>query len=147
MPRFPNLLRSRIHLVRPPSLPVSPQPLLLSLRPRRPRSRPAMCPDSFCGHFMSSKKLIICATAFRSRHRDLPYRLDRAILLPNERLSMLHRLCNFSTRSFLHRFRYHISIKSRHLNVQVRNHKCKTSNQHSSQHKQIPSPKKPPTPS
>lgn len=30
-------------------------------------------------------KLVICAMMIRGRHRGLPYALDRAITLPNER--------------------------------------------------------------
>lgn len=44
---------------------------------------------SLCGQFTPFSKLIICAMMIRGRHRGLPYQLDRAILLPNERLSML----------------------------------------------------------
>ncbi|KAG4438610.1 hypothetical protein IFR05_005893 [Cadophora sp. M221] len=44
---------------------------------------------SLCGQFTPFSKLIICAMMIRGRHRGLPYQLDRAILLPNERLSIL----------------------------------------------------------
>lgn len=40
---------------------------------------------SLCGHFNVFCKLIICAMMIRGRHRGLPYALDRAITLPNER--------------------------------------------------------------
>jgi len=40
---------------------------------------------SLCGHFNVFSKLIICAMMIRGRHRGLPYALDRAITLPNER--------------------------------------------------------------
>lgn len=40
---------------------------------------------SLCGHFTPFSKLVICAMMIRGRHRGLPYRLDRAIMLPSER--------------------------------------------------------------
>lgn len=40
---------------------------------------------SLCGHFSVFSKLVICAMMIRGRHRGLPYALDRAITLPNER--------------------------------------------------------------
>jgi potassium uptake Trk family protein len=40
---------------------------------------------SLCGHFTPFSKLVICAMMIRGRHRGLPYQLDRAIMLPNER--------------------------------------------------------------
>ncbi|KAE8140841.1 cation transport protein-domain-containing protein [Aspergillus pseudotamarii] len=42
---------------------------------------------SLSGEFTTFSKLVICAMMIRGRHRMLPYKLDRAILLPNERLS------------------------------------------------------------
>ncbi|RAQ54524.1 hypothetical protein AFGD_003891 [Aspergillus flavus] len=42
---------------------------------------------SLSGQFTTFSKLVICAMMIRGRHRMLPYELDRAILLPNERLS------------------------------------------------------------
>ncbi|KAF5857837.1 hypothetical protein ETB97_005211 [Aspergillus alliaceus] len=42
---------------------------------------------SLSGKFTAFSKLVICAMMIRGRHRMLPYKLDRAILLPNERLS------------------------------------------------------------
>lgn len=41
---------------------------------------------SFCSQFRTLSKLIIVAMEIRGRHRGLPYALDRAILLPSERL-------------------------------------------------------------
>ncbi|KAG9232849.1 putative cation transporter [Amylocarpus encephaloides] len=40
---------------------------------------------SLCGQFTPFSKLVICSMMIRGRHRSLPYQLDRAILLPNER--------------------------------------------------------------
>ncbi|KAF2868840.1 cation transporter [Massariosphaeria phaeospora] len=40
---------------------------------------------SLSGHFSVFSKLVICAMMIRGRHRGLPYQLDRAIMLPNER--------------------------------------------------------------
>ncbi|KOC07232.1 hypothetical protein AFLA70_580g000490 [Aspergillus flavus AF70] len=42
---------------------------------------------SLSGQFTTFSKLVICAMMIRGRHRMLPYELDRAIVLPNERLS------------------------------------------------------------
>ena len=41
---------------------------------------------SFCSQFSTISKLVIVAMEVRGRHRGLPYALDRAILLPSERL-------------------------------------------------------------
>ena len=41
---------------------------------------------SFCAQFRTISKLVIVAMEIRGRHRGLPYALDRAILLPSERL-------------------------------------------------------------
>ncbi|KAI9155175.1 Low-affinity potassium transport protein [Paramyrothecium foliicola] len=41
---------------------------------------------SLCGKLSTFSKVIICLTMIRGRHRGLPYSLDRAIMLPNERL-------------------------------------------------------------
>jgi hypothetical protein len=41
---------------------------------------------SFSAEFRVISKLIICAMMIRGRHRGLPYALDRAILLPSEKL-------------------------------------------------------------
>lgn len=43
---------------------------------------------SFAGVFSQFSKLVICAMMIRGRHRGLPVRLDRAILLPSERFSV-----------------------------------------------------------
>ncbi|KAM5354483.1 hypothetical protein ACJ41O_001130 [Fusarium nematophilum] len=40
---------------------------------------------SFSSQFSTISKLIVCAMMIRGRHRGLPYSLDRAIILPNER--------------------------------------------------------------
>ncbi|KAL2758874.1 hypothetical protein ACRALDRAFT_2052263, partial [Sodiomyces alcalophilus JCM 7366] len=40
---------------------------------------------SLSGQFRLASKLVICALMIRGRHRWLPYALDRAIMLPNER--------------------------------------------------------------
>jgi potassium uptake Trk family protein len=40
---------------------------------------------SLCGQFTVFSKVVICAMMIRGRHRMLPYNLDRAIMLPNER--------------------------------------------------------------
>ncbi|GIK03030.1 hypothetical protein Aspvir_007096 [Aspergillus viridinutans] len=42
---------------------------------------------SFCGQFSVFSKIVICAMMIRGRHRGLPVQLDRAILLPGERLA------------------------------------------------------------
>lgn len=41
---------------------------------------------SLSGKFNTFSKLVICAMMIRGRHRGLPYKLDRAILLPSEQL-------------------------------------------------------------
>ena len=41
---------------------------------------------SFSAEFKVLSKLVICAMMIRGRHRGLPYALDRAILLPSEKL-------------------------------------------------------------
>ena len=41
---------------------------------------------SFCAQFKPLSKLIIVAMQIRGRHRGLPYKLDRAVLLPSEAL-------------------------------------------------------------
>ncbi|EAW10777.1 putative potassium uptake transporter [Aspergillus clavatus NRRL 1] len=41
---------------------------------------------SFCGQFSVFSKLVLCAMMVRGRHRGLPVQLDRAILLPGEKL-------------------------------------------------------------
>ncbi|RJE20753.1 Potassium uptake transporter [Aspergillus sclerotialis] len=41
---------------------------------------------SLSGQFNTFSKVVICIMMIRGRHRGLPYQLDRAILLPNERL-------------------------------------------------------------
>jgi hypothetical protein len=38
------------------------------------------------GQFSTFSKVVVCAMMIRGRHRGLPYQLDRAILLPSERL-------------------------------------------------------------
>ncbi|KFY33186.1 hypothetical protein V495_08352 [Pseudogymnoascus sp. VKM F-4514 (FW-929)] len=41
---------------------------------------------SLSGQFTTFSKLIICVVMIRGRHRTLPYGIDRAIMLPSERL-------------------------------------------------------------
>ncbi|KAF4472455.1 potassium transporter TRK-1 [Fusarium albosuccineum] len=41
--------------------------------------------SSFCTEFSTFSKLVICAMMIRGRHRGLPYALDRAIVLPDEK--------------------------------------------------------------
>ncbi|KAJ5297345.1 hypothetical protein PENANT_c005G10999 [Penicillium antarcticum] len=41
---------------------------------------------SLSGKFTVFSKLVVCAMMIRGRHRGLPYKLDRAIVLPSERL-------------------------------------------------------------
>ncbi|KAL3477140.1 cation transport protein-domain-containing protein [Aspergillus californicus] len=41
---------------------------------------------SFSAEFSIFSKLVVCALMIRGRHRGLPSQLDRAVLLPNERL-------------------------------------------------------------
>lgn len=41
---------------------------------------------SFSAQFSTISKLIICLVMIRGRHRGLPYTLDRAIMLPNEKM-------------------------------------------------------------
>ena len=40
---------------------------------------------SLSGEFTVFSKLVICVMMLRGRHRGLPYKLDRAIVLPGER--------------------------------------------------------------
>ncbi|KAH8662734.1 cation transporter, partial [Ilyonectria robusta] len=42
---------------------------------------------SLCGMFGTFGKVVICFMMIRGRHRGLPYTLDRAIMLPDERIS------------------------------------------------------------
>ncbi|KAH8434964.1 putative potassium uptake transporter [Aspergillus melleus] len=46
---------------------------------------------SLSGQFSTFSKVVICAMMMRGRHRGLPYSLDRAILLPNDRLIADHK--------------------------------------------------------
>ncbi|KAI8666020.1 Potassium transport protein [Fusarium keratoplasticum] len=41
--------------------------------------------SSFCTEYSTFSKLVICAMMIRGRHRGLPYALDRAIVLPDEK--------------------------------------------------------------
>lgn len=43
---------------------------------------------SFSGQFNTFSKLVMCAMMIRGRHRGLPVKLDRAIILPSEKFSM-----------------------------------------------------------
>jgi potassium uptake Trk family protein len=43
---------------------------------------------SLCGKFTPFSKVVICAMMIRGRHRGLPVQLDRAIILPSERLEV-----------------------------------------------------------
>lgn len=43
-------------------------------------------PTSFCGQFKTISKLVIVALLYRGKHRGLPYRVDRAIILPSDKL-------------------------------------------------------------
>ncbi|KAJ5373833.1 Potassium transport protein high-affinity [Penicillium concentricum] len=45
---------------------------------------------SLCGEFTVFSKLVVCVMMIRGRHRGLPYKLDRAIVLPGERLEEDH---------------------------------------------------------
>ncbi|CAI7627704.1 unnamed protein product [Penicillium crustosum] len=45
---------------------------------------------SLSGEFTVFSKLVICVIMIRGRHRGLPYKLDRAIVLPSERLEEDH---------------------------------------------------------
>lgn len=47
---------------------------------------------SFSGQFTTLSKLIIIALLIRGRHRGLPYSLDRAIMLPSDKLDNIDRL-------------------------------------------------------
>lgn len=40
---------------------------------------------SLSSQFSTFSKLVVCAMMLRGRHRGLPYELDRAIVLPDER--------------------------------------------------------------
>ena len=40
---------------------------------------------SLSGQFTIFSKLVICFMMIRGRHRGLPYKLDRAVVLPSER--------------------------------------------------------------
>jgi Trk-type K+ transport system membrane component len=44
---------------------------------------------SFCGSWHILSKLILCAVMLRGRHRGLPVAIDKAVLLPNDRLHEL----------------------------------------------------------
>lgn len=44
---------------------------------------------SFSGQFKVFSKLVICAMMIRGRHRGLPVRLDRAIMLPSDKFSVI----------------------------------------------------------
>ena len=44
---------------------------------------------SLSGQFTVFSKVVICAMMIRGRHRMLPYNLDRAIMLPDERAALL----------------------------------------------------------
>ncbi|KAJ5478831.1 hypothetical protein N7530_004340 [Penicillium desertorum] len=46
---------------------------------------------SLSGEFTVFSKLVVCAVMIRGRHRGLPYKLDRAIVLPSDRLEEDHR--------------------------------------------------------
>ncbi|KAF4763182.1 hypothetical protein HAV15_000190 [Penicillium sp. str.  len=46
---------------------------------------------SLSGEFAVFSKLVVCVMMIRGRHRGLPYKLDRAIVLPGERLEEDHR--------------------------------------------------------
>ncbi|OQE14075.1 hypothetical protein PENFLA_c041G01938 [Penicillium flavigenum] len=46
---------------------------------------------SLSGQFTVFSKLVVCAVMIRGRHRGLPYKLDRAIVLPSDRLEEDHR--------------------------------------------------------
>ena len=41
---------------------------------------------SFCGSWHVTSKLILCAVMIRGRHRGLPVAIDKAVLLPGEKL-------------------------------------------------------------
>ncbi|KIX08339.1 uncharacterized protein Z518_02995 [Rhinocladiella mackenziei CBS 650.93] len=41
---------------------------------------------SLCGKFTTFSKVVICSMMIRGRHRVLPYQLDRAIVLPSDRI-------------------------------------------------------------
>ncbi|KAL4776383.1 cation transport protein-domain-containing protein [Aspergillus nidulans var. acristatus] len=41
---------------------------------------------SFCAQFSTFSKLVVCALMIRGRHRGMPSQLDRAVLLPSDRL-------------------------------------------------------------
>ncbi|OQD66218.1 hypothetical protein PENPOL_c005G00866 [Penicillium polonicum] len=45
---------------------------------------------SLSGEFTVFSKLVVCVIMIRGRHRGLPYKLDRAIVLPGERLEEGH---------------------------------------------------------
>ncbi|OQE39175.1 hypothetical protein PENCOP_c007G02888 [Penicillium coprophilum] len=45
---------------------------------------------SLCGEFTVFSKLVVCVMMIRGRHRGLPYKLDRAIVLPGEHLEEGH---------------------------------------------------------
>jgi Trk-type K+ transport system membrane component len=44
---------------------------------------------SFCGAWHTLSKLILCAVMLRGRHRGLPVAIDKAVLLPHDRLNEL----------------------------------------------------------
>jgi potassium uptake Trk family protein len=58
---------------------------------------------SFCAQFGVIGKLVIIAMMIRGRHRGLPYALDRAIMLPNDRLKRTDTMQETNTRNRLMR--------------------------------------------
>ncbi|KAJ5223227.1 Low-affinity potassium transport protein [Penicillium chermesinum] len=68
---------------------------------------------SLSGEFTTFSKLIVCAMMIRGRHRGLPYKLDRAIVLPGERLIEGDAQEDLTSRIQLHKLskikRYHTS--------------------------------------
>ncbi|AGO14267.1 AaceriAFL218Cp [[Ashbya] aceris (nom. inval.)] len=48
--------------------------------------------QSFSGQFKPLSKLVIVAMLIRGRHRGLPYKLDRAIMLPSDKLKRIDNL-------------------------------------------------------
>ncbi|RYP44221.1 hypothetical protein DL768_009285 [Monosporascus sp. mg162] len=53
---------------------------------------------SLSGQFRTFSKIVICAMMIRGRHRGLPYALDRAIMLPDERRGEDGREVNAATK-------------------------------------------------
>ncbi|KAL4990566.1 cation transport protein-domain-containing protein [Aspergillus falconensis] len=69
---------------------------------------------SFCAQFSTFSKLVVCALMIRGRHRGMPSQLDRAVLLPSDRLVEDDHVTFYSSKSLWSEYRP--------LNLKVRRH-------------------------